>query len=39
MFNYQFPTWLPIVFFVVLLFGSFLVGKWLVNKDRNYKGF
>lgn len=36
MFDYQYPTWLPIVFFVVLLTGAYLVGKWLVKKDRNY---
>ncbi|SOE19774.1 hypothetical protein SAMN06298216_0277 [Spirosomataceae bacterium TFI 002] len=36
MFDYQFPTWLPILFFVTLLTGAFLIGKWLVKKDRNY---
>lgn len=39
MFGYQYPTWLPILFFVVLLGTAFLVGKWLVKNDRNYKGF
>lgn len=38
MFGYQFPTWLPILFFVLLLSGAFVVGKWLVKNDRNYKG-
>jgi hypothetical protein len=38
MFGYQFPTWLPILFFVTLITGSFLVGLWLVKNDRNYKG-
>ncbi len=37
MFGYQFPTWLPITFFVVLLVSSFIVGKWLVKNDRKYK--
>ena len=39
MFNYQFPTWVAIVFFIVLLTGAFVAGKWLVKKDRNYNGF
>ncbi len=38
MFGYQFPTWLAIGFFVVLLLVSFLVGRWLVKNDKNYKG-
>jgi hypothetical protein len=38
MFGYQFPTWLPILFFVVLLAGAFVIGKWLVNNDKDYKG-
>lgn len=37
MFGYQFPTWLPILFFVVLLVSSFFVGKWLLKNDRKYK--
>ncbi len=37
MFGYEFPTWLPILFFVVLLVGSYIVGKWLVKNDRKYK--
>lgn len=39
MFGYQYPTWLPILFFVVLMVLAYVVGKWLVKKDRNYKGF
>jgi hypothetical protein len=39
MFGYQFPNLLVIGFFVVLLVVSFIVGKWLVKNDRNYKGF
>ncbi len=39
MYDYQFPAWLSIAFFVVLLVLAFLVGKWLVGKERNYKGF
>jgi len=39
MYDYQFPAWLPISFFVILLVLAFLVGKWLVKKERNYKGF
>lgn len=39
MFGYQYPTWLPIAFFVVLILTAFAVGKWLVKNDRNYKGF
>jgi hypothetical protein len=39
MFGYQYPTWLPIAFFVVLLALSYAVGKWLVKNDRDYKGF
>lgn len=38
MFGYQFPTWVPILFFVVLLSVAFIVGKWLVKSDRDYKG-
>jgi hypothetical protein len=36
MFGYQFPTWLPILFFVTLLAGAFLMGSWLKKRDRNY---
>ncbi len=36
MFGYQFPTWVPILFFVSLLVLSFLTGKWLVKKERKY---
>ena len=39
MFGYQYPTWLPILFFVVLIATAFAVGKWLVKNDRKYKGF
>ena len=39
MFDYQFPTWLPILFFVTLLTAAFLTGKWLVKNDRQYDGF
>ena len=39
MFGYQYPTWVAILFFVVLLGLSFAVGKWLVKNDRKYKGF
>ncbi len=39
MFGYQFPTWYAIAFFVILLGSAFAVGKWLVKKDRDYKGF
>lgn len=39
MFGYQYPTWLAIVFFVVLIALSFAVGKWLIKKERDYKGF
>ncbi len=39
MFGYQYPTWLPIAFFVVLMAVSYGVGKWLVKNDRDYKGF
>ena len=39
MFGYQYPTWLPIAFFVGLILTAFAVGKWLVKNDRNYKGF
>lgn len=38
MHNYQFPTWLPVAFFVVLIVLSYAVGKWLVKNDRNYNG-
>jgi hypothetical protein len=38
MFGYQYPTWVAILFFVVLLAISFAVGRWLVKKDRNYDG-
>lgn len=38
MFDYQFPTWLPIAFFVVLIISSFIVGTWLNKNDRGYKG-
>lgn len=38
MFGYQFPTWIPILFFVVLLSTAFIVGRWLQKNDRNYKG-
>lgn len=37
MFGYQFPTWLPLTFFVVLLVSAFFVGKWLLKNDRKYK--
>jgi uncharacterized protein YneF (UPF0154 family) len=39
MFGYQFPAWIAILFFVVLLVASWIVGKWLVKNDRDYKGF
>lgn len=39
MFGYQYPTWLPIAFFVVLLLSAYAIGKWLVKNDRDYKGF
>jgi hypothetical protein len=39
MFGYQFPAWVPILFFVVLLVLATIVGRWLVKNDRNYKGF
>lgn len=38
MFGYQFPSWVPILFFVVLLLSAFVVGKWLVKNDRDYDG-
>jgi hypothetical protein len=38
MFGYQFPTWVAILFFVTLLGVSYLVGKWLLKNDKNYKG-
>ncbi len=38
MFGYQFPTWVPILFFVLLLSTAFVIGKWLVKNDRDYKG-
>ncbi|MDP5139284.1 MAG: hypothetical protein NWP83_02300 [Spirosomaceae bacterium] len=38
MFDYQFPTWLPILFFAVLLTSAFLVGTWLNKTDRDYEG-
>jgi hypothetical protein len=38
MFGYQFPTWLAITFFIVLLSVSALVGRWLLKNDKNYKG-
>jgi hypothetical protein len=39
MFGYQFPTWLPILFFVLLLGVAAIIGRWLLKNDRNYKGF
>lgn len=39
MFAYQFPNWLVIGFFVVLLSTAIAVGVWLVKNDRNYNGF
>lgn len=38
MFGYQYPVWIPVLFFVVLLTAAFLVGRWLVKNDRDYKG-
>ncbi len=38
MFGYQFPTWLPVLFFITLLLVSTVVGMWLVKNDKNYKG-
>lgn len=29
-------TIIAIVFFVTLLFASFVVGRWLESKERNY---
>ncbi len=39
MFGYQYPTWVPLLFFAVLMLASYGVGKWLVKNDRDYKGF
>jgi type VI protein secretion system component VasF len=38
MYGHQFPVWVPVLFFVVLLTVAYIVGKWLVKNDRNYKG-
>ncbi len=38
MFGYQFPTWVPVLFFITLLLVSTAVGMWLVKNDKNYKG-
>ncbi|MFC3809946.1 hypothetical protein [Lacihabitans lacunae] len=38
MFGHQFPTYLPIAFFVILLVTAAIVGRWLVKNDKNYKG-
>lgn len=37
MFGYQFPTWVPVVFFIVLIASAIGVGLWLQKNDRNYK--
>lgn len=38
MFGVEFPNWVPILFFVVLLSGAYFVGKRLESKDRKYDG-
>lgn len=38
MFGYQFPTWLPLLFFAILLISAFFIGTWLNKTDRNYNG-
>ncbi|MFT6205571.1 MAG: hypothetical protein ACI9V1_003682 [Spirosomataceae bacterium] len=37
MFDYQFPTWVPLLFFATLLTTAFLIGTWLDKTDRNYE--
>lgn len=31
--NIPMPTWIPILFFVVLMAGSFYIGAWLQGKE------
>jgi len=33
--NIPLPTWVPILFFVLLLIGSFIVGRWLERNDNS----
>lgn len=33
--NIPLPTWVPILFFISLLVGSFIVGRWLERNDNS----